>query len=79
MAGENLLGAVKLLQQQAARQKMRPGHRAKRQCRVGAVEDFAAEAISAADRKGEFCYTPAAPCGRAAVLPTGSPHGVARV
>ena len=79
MAGENLLGAVKLLQQQAARQKMRPGHRAKRQCRVGAVEDFATEAIGAADRKGEFCYTPAAPCGEPVGKTAARPHGAALV
>ena len=62
VAGEDLLGAVKLLQQHAARQKMRPGHRAKRQCRVGALEDFDAESICTADRKGKFGHTLVAPC-----------------
>jgi hypothetical protein len=79
MAGEHLLGAVKLLQQHAARQKMRPGHLAKRQYRVGAVEDFGTEAVGAADRKGECCDTPAAPCGELVRKTAARPHGAALV
>jgi hypothetical protein len=79
MAGEDLLGAVKLLQQHAARQEMRPGHPAKRQCRVGAVEDFGTEAVGAADRKGECCDTPAAPCGELLRKTAARPHGAALV
>jgi len=40
---------------------MRPGHRAKRQYRVGAVEDFGTETVGAADRKGKLCHALVAP------------------
>jgi len=79
MTGENLLGAVKLLQQHAARQKMRPGHRAKRQRRVGVVEDFGAEAIRTADRKGKFCHALVAPCREPFGKTAARPHGAALI
>jgi hypothetical protein len=51
MAGEDLLGAVELLQQQAAHQEMRPGHRAQRYDRVGAIDHGLPEPVRAADRE----------------------------
>src|SRR5271167_1244747 len=58
---------------------MRPGHWPKRQCRVGAVEDFGAETIGTADRKGEFCYTLVAPCGELVGKTAARPHDAALV
>jgi hypothetical protein len=79
MAGEDLLGPVELLQQHAARQKMRPGHPAKRQSRIGAVEDFGAEAVGAANRKSKFCYTRKAPGSELVGKIAARPHCAALV
>jgi hypothetical protein len=57
MAGEDLLGAVELLEQQASNQEMRPGHRAKRQYRIGAIEDFGTEPVGATDRESDLGCT----------------------
>ncbi len=57
VAGEDLLGAVKLFEQHPAHQQMRPGHRAQRQHGVGVLGDGAAEPLGAADREGE-CRDP---------------------
>jgi hypothetical protein len=54
MAGKDLLRAIKLLEQHAANQKMRPGHRTKREDRCGAIEDGGSQPLGAADRKSEF-------------------------
>jgi len=54
VAGEDLLGAIELLQQKAAGQEVRPGHRAKRQNGVGALDRCLAEPVGAADREGEY-------------------------
>jgi len=79
VAGEDLLGAVKLLEQQAAHQQMRPGHRAERQCRLGTVEDFGAETIGTADRKGELRYALVAPRREPVGEAVARPHRAALV
>ena len=53
MAGVDLLRPVELLQQHAAHEEVRPGHRAQRDDRVGALEDRGREPFRAADREGE--------------------------
>ena len=67
MAGEDLPGAIDLLQEHDAGKQMRPGHRSERKDRPGTVEDGAVETVGAADRKGEF--------GKAAVAPLRDPFG----
>ena len=67
VAGEDLLGAVKLFQQQAAHHEMRPSHRAERKNRVGTLDNRWTEPVGAADGEGE--------CRRAAVAPGGEPVG----
>jgi hypothetical protein len=84
VAGENLLGAVKLLQQHAAHQQMRPSHRAERQHRIGAGDKLPIEAVGATDRESEHGATLIAPLaetlgeitarpGKAALVKRGEP------
>jgi hypothetical protein len=61
MAGENLLCAVELFEEQASDQQMRPGHRPEREGHIGPVEDCRVETISAAYREGELRHTLVAP------------------
>jgi hypothetical protein len=79
VAGEDLLGAIELLEQQATHQKMWPGHWAKRQYRIGTVKDFGAETFGAADRKGEFCHTLIAPRREPIGKTAARPHGAALI
>ena len=74
MSGEDLLGTVELLEQQAAHQQMRPRHRAERHYRLGAVENFGAETIGAADREGELRYPLVAPRREPVGKPPARPH-----
>ena len=79
MSGEDLLGTVELLEQQAAHQQMRPRHRAERHYRLGAVENFGAETIGAADREGELRYALVAPRREPVGEPAARPHGTALI
>ena len=67
MAGEDLLRPVELLEEHAAAEEMRPGHRAQGQHLIGPVDDRAPEPLGAADGEGEI--------GDAAVAPFGQPLG----
>ncbi len=67
MAGVDLLGAVELFEEHAAREQMRPGHPAERDDRIGVLDNPGREALGAADRKGEQ--------GGAAVAPGREPVG----
>ncbi len=53
MAGVDLLRPVELLQQHAAHEEVRPGHRAQRDDRIGVLDDRGSEPLGAADREGE--------------------------
>ena len=61
MAGVDLLRPVELLQQHAAHEEVRPGHRAQRDDRIGAVDNPGSEPLGAADRKGKGGGTTVAP------------------
>src|SRR5215831_334575 len=54
MASQYLLGAIELFEQHPSDQQMRPGHRAKRQDYVGAVEHPRVETLGATDREGKL-------------------------
>ena len=53
MTGVDLLRPVELLQQHAAHEEVRPGHRAQRDDRIGVLDDRRSEPLGAADREGE--------------------------
>jgi hypothetical protein len=52
VAGEDLLSPVELLQEEAAHQEMRPGHRPERHDRVGAIDRGLPQTVRTADREG---------------------------
>ena len=61
VTGEDLLGAIELLEQHAANQQMGPRHRSEGQGRVGAVENRGTVTIGPANREGELRQTLVAP------------------
>lgn len=79
VAGEDLLGPVKLLEQHAARQQMRPGHRPERHDRIGARDDRGAEPLRAADREGERTGAAVAPARETVGESAAGPGGAALV
>lgn len=52
--GEDLLGAIELLEQHAAGEQMRPCHRSERHDCMGATKDRGVEPIHAADGEGKL-------------------------
>jgi hypothetical protein len=54
VAGKDLLRAIKLFQQHAANQEMRPSHSAEREDHRRTIEDGCCQPIGTADRKTKF-------------------------
>ena len=63
VAGKDLLGAVELFQEHAARQQMRPGHGTQGQHELGFVPHLIGEAVGAADEKRQIGGPGVAPLG----------------
>jgi hypothetical protein len=54
VTGEDLLSAIKLLEQHPADEQMRPCHRSERHDRVGAIEDRGVEPFGTTDSEGKL-------------------------
>jgi hypothetical protein len=61
VTGEDLLGAIELLEQHPTDEQMRPCHRPERHNRVGAIEDHGVEPFGATNSEGELEAAPITP------------------
>ena len=61
VTGEDLLGAIKLLEQHPADEQMRPCHRPERHNRVSAIKDHGVEPFGATNGEGKLGGAPITP------------------